>query len=146
MQQLAAAKVSRLAHDGSQPMAPPLSSGAPCVRASARVCVCVCEGERERGEDRERRGRGDAERKGSDMHFGLDLSRDAGARVSIRTDPLLISVCTDILLGSFKFQKEVRTSLEDNSDPDIWFMFPGLNRSEVPPALRAGVQSRSEVD
>lgn len=58
MQQLAAAKVSRLAHDGSQPMAPPLSSGAPCVRASACVCVCVCEGERERGEDRERGGGG----------------------------------------------------------------------------------------
>lgn len=117
-----------------------------CVRLRACVYVYVCVKERERGEDRERRGRGDAERKGSDVHFGLDLSRDAGARVSIRADPLLISVCTDILLGSFKFQKEVRTSLEDNSDPDIWFMFPGLNRSEVPLALRAGVQSRSEVD
>lgn len=38
-ERLAAAKVSRRAHDGNQPMAPLLSSGAPCV--------CVSEEERE---------------------------------------------------------------------------------------------------
>jgi len=52
--QLRAAKVSRLAHDGSQPMAPSLSSGALCV------CVYVCvtgrekKGKRERNGERER--------------------------------------------------------------------------------------------
>lgn len=54
--QLTAAKVSRLAHDGSQPMAPPLSSGAlcVCVCVCVRVCVCVYVGERERERARER--------------------------------------------------------------------------------------------
>lgn len=63
----------------------------------------------------------------------------------IRTGPLIISGCTDILLGLFKFEREVRTSLEDDRDPDICSISLGLNRSEVPHALRAGVQSRSEV-
>ena len=69
----AAAKVSRLAHDGSQPMAPPLSSGAPCVR----VCMCECE---EEGGERKRERNG--ERKTSGLQFALDLSREAGARFS----------------------------------------------------------------
>lgn len=47
--QLRAAKVSRLAHDGSQPMAPSLSSGALCV------CVYVCDRGRKKGK-RERNG------------------------------------------------------------------------------------------
>lgn len=42
-----AAKVSRLAHDGSQPMAPSLSSGALCV------CVCVCDRGRKKEKGRE---------------------------------------------------------------------------------------------
>lgn len=44
--QLRAAKVSRLAHDGSQPMAPSLSSGALCVCAY----VCVTGGEKKEKE------------------------------------------------------------------------------------------------
>lgn len=75
--QLTAAKVSRLAHDGSQPMAPPLSSGALCVCVCVRagVCVCVRGGERERESEgaRER----DRERKGSGLQFVLDLSGEA---------------------------------------------------------------------
>lgn len=63
----------------------------------------------------------------------------------IRTGPLIISVCTDILLGLFKFEREVRTSVEDDRDPDICSISLGLKRSEVPHALRAGVQSRSAV-
>ncbi len=46
--QLRAAKVSRLAHDGSQPMAPSLSSGALCV------CVCVCDRGRKKGRETEK--------------------------------------------------------------------------------------------
>lgn len=76
--QLTAAKVSRLAHDGSQPMAPPLSSGALCVCVCVCVRVCVCVyvgGERERESEgaRER----DRERKGSGLQFVLDLSGEA---------------------------------------------------------------------
>lgn len=52
--QLRAAKVSRLAHDGSQPMAPSLSSGALCVC----MYVCVTGGEkRKKGEKRRKRER-----------------------------------------------------------------------------------------
>lgn len=44
----------------------------------------------------------------------------------IRTGPLVVPGCADIVLGLFGFERELRTSVEDDRDPDICLVSLGF--------------------